>query len=124
MLTELKPGGQYDLTKGVGYSAGTPTSGGVILGKATGRDLSNLSGKPAAAPAITPGSTTTPAANLTSSADQKTLNNNSAPINSVVAVGGKTENDNSTTINNINSPNLTNDQWRQPFINTGFQLTA
>jgi hypothetical protein len=103
---------------------------------ATGRDLSD---KPAAAPpaagtpaitppaagtpAITPSGTNTPAANLTASAQTTTLNNG-APINSVVAVGGKTENDNSTTITNINQMSLTNDQWRQPFINTGFQLAA
>ena len=135
VLSELKAGGQYDLTKGVGYSAGKPASDGVTLGKATGRDLSNLGGKTAAAPPITPpaagtppitpSGTTTPAANLTaSSSAQTTTLNNGAPVNSVVAVGGKTENDNSTTITNINQMSLTNDQWRQPFINTGFQLAA
>jgi hypothetical protein len=50
--------------------------------------------------------------------------NNGAPINSVVAVGGKTENDNSTTITNINQMSLTSDIWRQPTYNTGFQLVA
>ena len=123
VLTELKAGGQYDLTKGVGYSAGKPATDGVTIGKATGRDLSNLGGKPPVAAAITPSGTTTPASNLTASTQTTTLNN-ATPVNSVVAVGGKTENDNSTTINNINSPNLMNDPWRQTEFNTGYQLYA
>lgn len=124
VLNELKPGGQYDLTKGVGYSAGTPATDGVTLGKATSRDPSKFGTSAANAPAMTPGGTNIPAANLTSSAETKTLNNNSAPINSVVAVGGKTDNDNSTTITNINQMSPMNDPWRQPAYNTSFQLTA
>ena len=124
VLNELKPGGQYDLTKGVGYSAGKPAIDGVTLGKATSRDPSKFGISAANAPAITPGGTNIPAANLTSSAETKTLNNNSAPINSVVAVGGKTDNDNSTNVTNINQMSPMNDPWRQPAYNTSFQLTA
>lgn len=124
VLNELKPGGQYDLTKGVGYSAGKPAIDGITLGKATSRDPSKFGISAANAPAITPGGTNIPAANLTSSAETKTLNNNSAPINSVVAVGGKTDNDNSTNVTNINQMSPMNDPWRQPAYNTSFQLTA
>lgn len=124
VLTELKPGGQYDLTKGVGYSAGTPAIDGITLGKATSRDPLKFGTSAASASAITPSGTMTPAANLTSSAETKTLNNNSAPINSVVAVGGKTDNDNSTTVTNINQMSPMNDPWRQTAYNTNFQLTA
>ena len=121
-LSELKPGGQYDLTKGVGYNSGKPTTVGGTVGQKS-RNTTGVSTEPTST--ITPGGTTTPAANLTaSSSAQTTTLNNGAPVNSVVAVGGKTENDNSTTITNINQMSLTNDQWRQPFINTGFQLAA
>jgi hypothetical protein len=49
---------------------------------------------------------------------------NSAPINSVVTVGGKTENDNSMNVTNINQMSPMNDPWRQPSYNTNFQLVA
>jgi GH24 family phage-related lysozyme (muramidase) len=148
VLTELKPGGQYDLAKGVGYNSGKPTTTGFTVAKIGRYDSANTAasttttgtpppaaGTPAitpggtpppaaGTPAITPGGTTTPAANLTTSADQKTLNNNSAPVNSVVAVGGKTENDNSTTITNINQMSITADPWRQTAFNTGYQMYA
>jgi len=152
ILSELKPGGQYDLTKGVGYNAGKPASTGFTVGK-VGRYDSNtaITGATttgtttvgdvlkvaAAVPgmvgavantvanAITPSGTTTPAANLTaSSSAQTTTLNNGTPINSVVAVGGSTENDNSTTVNNFNQMSMTADPWRQPAFNTGYQIYA
>lgn len=132
VLTELKPGGQYDLTKGVGYNSGTTATTGFTVGKIGRYDSSNTAASTtttgsttAGAPAITPGGTNTPAANLTaSSSAQTTTLNNGAPVNSVVAVGGKTENDNSTTITNINQMSITADQWRQPAFNTGYQIYA
>jgi GH24 family phage-related lysozyme (muramidase) len=119
VLSELKAGGQYDLTKGVGYNSGTPTSDGRSVGKAKAR----ITGVTTTAATMTPAARNTSAANLTSSAQTTTLNN-SAPINSVVAVGGKTENDNSMSITNINQMSPMADQWRQPAFNTGYQLVA
>ena len=132
VLTELKPGGQYDLTKGVGYNSGTTAKTGFTVGKIGRYDSSNTAASTTTtgstttgAPAITPGGTNTPAANLTaSSSAQTTTLNNGAPINSVVAVGGKTENDNSTTVTNINQTSPMADQWRQPAFNTGYQIYA
>ena len=153
VLTELKPGGQYDLTKGVGYNSGTTAKTGFTVAKVGRYDSANtaasttttgtttagalantaatlLTGAASAVAsavgkAITPGGTTTPAANLTStSSGQTTTLNNGTPINSVVAVGGKTENDNSTTITNINQMSITADPWRQTAFNTGYQLYA
>ena len=134
VLTELKPGGQYDLAKGVGYNSGKPATTGFTVAKVGRYDSANpaasttTTGTPppaAGTPAITPGGTTTPAANLTStSSGQTTTLNNGTPINSVVAVGGKTENDNSTTITNINQMSITADPWRQTAFNTGYQLYA
>jgi hypothetical protein len=118
-LNELKTGGQYDLTKGVGYDAGVPTAPGrTIGGKARNTGVTSTG------VTMTPASKTTSSTSLTSSAETKTMNNNSAPINSVVAVGGKTENDNSTSITNINQTSPMADQWRQPAFNTGYQLVA
>ena len=120
VLNELKPGGQYDLTKGVGYDSGKPTATGRTIGVATGR---NTTGKDA--PPITPAAKNTSATSLTSTSSTENTNlNNSAPINSVVAVGGKTENDNSMNITNINQMSPMNDPWRQPLYNTGYQLAA
>jgi len=119
VLTELKAGGQYDLTKGVGYNSGKPTSDGRKVGTAKTR----TTGVTTTAATMTPAAKNTSAASLTSSTENTNLNN-SAPINSVVAVGGKTENDNSTTITNINQMSPMNDPWRQPLYNTGYQLVA
>jgi GH24 family phage-related lysozyme (muramidase) len=120
VLSELKAGGQYDLTKGVGYNSGTPTSDGRSVGTAKAR----ITGVTTTTATITPAAKNTSAASLTSSSAETKTTNNSAPINSVVAVGGKTENDNSMNITNINQMSLTNDPWRQPFINTSYQLAA
>ena len=153
MLTELKPGGQYDLTKGVGYDSGKPTTTGRTIGTVKSRDTAGANTATttattgittankltdvaatiggamgatisAVADAITPGTKVNTSASLTSSSAETTNTNNSAPINSVVAVGGKTENDNSMNITNINQMSLTSDPWRQPSYNTGFQLVA
>ena len=152
LLNELKPGGQYDLTKGVGYDAGIPTAAArTIATRNTGtantaattttgatttafasaaKTVSGaLSGvvQPffsAVSAALTPGAKVNTSASLTPSSETTNNMTNSPPINSVVAVGGKTENDNSTTITNINQMSLTSDIWRQPTYNTGFQLVA
>ena len=152
LLNELKPGGQYDLTKGVGYDAGIPTAAArTIATRNTGtantaattttgatttafasaaKTVSGaLSGvvQPffsAVSAALTPGVKVNTSASLTPSSETTNNMTNSPPINSVVAVGGKTENDNSTTITNINQMSLTSDIWRQPTYNTGFQLVA
>jgi hypothetical protein len=118
-LNELKTGGQYDLTKGVGYDAGVPTAPGRTLGG----KARNTTGVTATATTMTPAAKNTSSTSLTSSAQTTTLTN-SAPVNSVVAVGGKTENDNSMNITNINQMSPMNDPWRQPLYNTGFQLAA
>jgi len=120
VLNELKTGGQYDLTKGVGYDAGVKTDTGRTIGAAKAR----ITGATTTTATITPAAKNTSAASLTSSSAETKTTNNSAPINSVVAVGGKTENDNSMNITNINQMSLTNDPWRQPFINTSYQLAA
>jgi hypothetical protein len=78
----------------------------------------------AANDALKPGIKVNTSASLTPSSETTNNMTNSPPINSVVAVGGKTENDNSTTITNINQMSLTSDIWRQPTYNTGFQLVA
>lgn len=134
VLNELKPGGQYDLAKGVGYNSGTTATTGSKIGEplkirlADGSIVANPNAGSASAagtPAITPSGTNTSASSLTaSSSAQTTTLNNGAPVNSVVAVGGKTENDNSTTVNNFNQMSPMNDLWRQPAYNTSFQLTA
>lgn len=134
VLNELKPGGQYDLAKGVGYNSGKPTTTGSTLGGplkirlADGSIVANPNAGSASAagtPAITPSGTNTSASSLTaSSSAQTTTLNNGAPVNSVVAVGGKTENDNSTNVTNINQMSPMNDLWRQPSYNTNFQLIA
>jgi hypothetical protein len=152
VIRELQPGGQYDLTKGVGYDRGTPTATGrtVVARNTTGTASANTAASTtttgtttagevarvaatiggavgavasAVADAITPGVKNTSATSLTSSAET-TNTNNSAPINSVVAVGGKTENDNSMNITNINQMSPMNDPWRQPLYNTSYQLAA
>jgi GH24 family phage-related lysozyme (muramidase) len=120
VLNELKPGGQYDLTKGVGYDSGKPTTSGRTVGIATARNTTGT----ATNATVTAATKTTSATSLTSSSEQTTTMNNGAPVNSVVAVGGKTENDNSTTVTNINQMSPMNDPWRQPLYNTGFQLAA
>lgn len=121
VLSELKAGGQYDLTKGVGYDSGKPTATGRTIGTATARNTTGT----ATNATVTPAAKATSATSLTSSSsEQTTTMNNGAPVNSVVAVGGKTENDNSTTITNINQMSPMNDPWRQPLYNTGFQLAA
>jgi hypothetical protein len=121
VLSELKAGGQYDLSKGVGYDSGKPTTTGRTIGTATAR---NTTGTATNAP-VTPAAKATSATSLTSSStEQTTTMNNGAPVNSVVAVGGKTENDNSMTVTNINQMSPMNDPWRQPLYNTGFQLAA
>jgi len=154
LLNELKPGGQYDLTKGVGYDAGIPTAADRTIatrntgtantaatttttattGTTTAAAVANtaatlLNGASAAvakaaSDALTTGTKVNTSASLTSSTATTNNMTNSPPINSVVAVGGKTENDNSTTITNINQMSLTSDIWRQPTYNTGFQLAA
>jgi hypothetical protein len=151
LIRELQPGGQYDLTKGVGYDRGTPTNTGrtVVARNTTGTASANTATSrittgtttsggaantaaalltsaasiSAAADAITPGAKNTSASSLTSSAETTNMTN-SAPINSVVTVGGKTENDNSMNVTNINQMSPMNDQWRQPLYNTGYQLVA
>ena len=149
VLRELKTGGQYDLAKGVGYDRGTPTAAGrtavarntagtantatarTTTGTTTSGGAANTAAAlltsaasiSAAADAITPGAKNTSATSLTSSAQTTTLNNG-APINSVVTVGGKTENDNSMNVTNINQMSPMNDPWRQPSYNTNFQLVA
>ena len=154
LLNELKPGGQYDLTKGVGYDRGTPTAAArtaiarttgtantaattattATTGTTTAAAVADtaaalLNGASAAvatavSAALTPGTKVNTSASLTPSSETTNNMTNSPPINSVVAVGGKTENDNSTTITNINQMSLTSDIWRQPTYNTGFQLVA
>ena len=121
VLSELKAGGQYDLSKGVGYNSGTPTSDGRTIGTAKARNTTGT----ATNATVTPAAKATSATSLTSSSsEQTTTMNNGAPVNSVVAVGGKTENDNSMTVTNINQMSPMNDPWRQPLYNTGFQLAA
>ena len=120
VLDELKSGGQYDLTKGVGYDAGISTTPDRIVG-----GKARNTGITATATTMTPVAKNTSAASLTSSSSaQTTTLNNGAPVNSVVAVGGKTENDNSMSITNINQMSAMNDPWRQPLFNTGYQLAA
>jgi GH24 family phage-related lysozyme (muramidase) len=119
VLRELKTGGQYDLAKGVGYDRGTPTATGrtAVARNTTGATTSTTTA------AITSGAKVNTSSNLTSSA-QTITSNNGAPINSVVTVGGKTENDNSMNVTNINQMSPLNDPWRQPSYNTNFQLVA
>jgi GH24 family phage-related lysozyme (muramidase) len=152
LLNELKPGAQYDLTKGVGYDSGKPATTGRTVGAVKSRDTAGantstttattgttttpfasvakavsgaLTGTISAVDAaITPGTKVNTSASLTSSSAETTNTNNSAPINSVVAVGGKTENDNSMNITNINQMSPMNDPWRQPLYNTSYQLAA
>jgi GH24 family phage-related lysozyme (muramidase) len=153
LLNELKPGGRYDLTKGVGYDAGIPTAADRTIvarnttgvsantaasttttGTTTAAAVANtaatlLNGAAAAvasavSTALTPGTKVNTSASLIPTTATTNNMTNSPPINSVVAVGGKTENDNSTTITNINQMSLTSDIWRQPTYNTGFQLVA
>jgi GH24 family phage-related lysozyme (muramidase) len=149
VLKELKTDGQYDLAKGVGYDRGTPTATGrtAVARNTTGTAntatartttgtttsggaantaaalLTSAASISAAADAITPGAKNTSATSLTSSAETTNMTN-SAPINSVVTVGGKTENDNSMNVTNINQMSPMNDPWRQPSYNTNFQLVA
>jgi hypothetical protein len=120
VIRELQPGGQYDLTKGVGYDRGTPTAAGRTV---VARNTTGTSSTASTTAAITSGAKVNTSANLTSSAETTNMTN-SAPINSVVAVGGKTENDNSMNVTNINQMSSMNDPWRQPLYNTGFQLAA
>ena len=118
VLNELKAGGQYDLTKGVGYNRGTAA----IARTVTARNTAGATTVTTTA-AITSGAKVDTSTTLTSSA-KTTNSNNSAPINSVVTVGGKTENDNSMNVTNINQISPMADQWRQPAFNTGYQLVA
>jgi GH24 family phage-related lysozyme (muramidase) len=118
VINELKAGGQYDLTKGVGYDRGTAT----IARTVTARNTAGATTVTTTA-AITSGAKVDTSTTLTSSA-KTTNSNNSAPINSVVTVGGKTENDNSMSVTNINQISPMADQWRQPAFNTGYQLVA
>ena len=121
VIRELQPGGQYDLAKGVGYDRGTPTAADrTVVARNTKGATTSTSSTTAA---ITTAAKVNTSANLTSSAQTTTLNNG-APINSVVAVGGKTENDNSMNVTNINQMSPMNDPWRQPLYNTGYQLAA
>ena len=135
VLTELKPGGQYDLAKGVGYNSGKPTTTGFTVAKVGRFDSANpaasttTTGVPAAVATavgatLTTGTKVNTSASLTPSSETTNNLNNGAPINSVVAVGGKTENDNSTTITNINQMSMTADPWRQTAFNTGYQIYA
>jgi hypothetical protein len=119
VLKELKADGQYDLAKGVGYDRGTPTATGRT---AVARNTAGATTSTTTA-AITSGAKVNTSSNLTSSA-QTITSNNGAPINSVVTVGGKTENDNSMNVTNINQISPMADQWRQPAFNTGYQLVA
>jgi GH24 family phage-related lysozyme (muramidase) len=119
VLKELKTDGQYDLAKGVGYDRGTPTATGRT---AVARNTAGATTVTTTA-AITSGAKVDTSTTLTSSA-KTTNSNNSAPINSVVTVGGKTENDNSMNVTNINQISPMADQWRQPAFNTGYQLVA
>jgi GH24 family phage-related lysozyme (muramidase) len=152
VLRELQPGGQYDLTRGVGYDRGTPTvADRTVVGRnTTGTPSANTTAFTAStgnivdmakaavniaiggavgaafsavADSITPAAKNTSATSLTSSAETTNMTN-SAPINSVVTVGGKTENDNSMSVTNINQMSSMSDPWRQPLYNTGFQLAA
>jgi hypothetical protein len=150
LIRELQPGGQYDLTKGVGYDRGTPTNTGrtvvgrnttgtantaastTTTGTTTASKLTDIAATIGGAVGvvastianeITPGAKNTSASSLTSSAETTNMMN-SAPVNSVVTVGGKTENDNSMNVTNINQMSPMNDPWRQPLYNTGYQLAA
>jgi GH24 family phage-related lysozyme (muramidase) len=118
VINELKAGGQYDLTKGVGYNRGTAA----VARTVTARNTAGATTVTTTA-AITSGAKVDTSTTLTSSAKNTTSNNN-APINSVVTVGGKTENDNSMNVTNINQISPMADQWRQPAFNTGYQLVA
>jgi len=117
VINELKAGGQYDLTKGVGYNRGTAAVARTVTARNTAGATTSTN------TAITSGAKVNTSTNLTSSA-QTTTSNNSAPINSVVTVGGKTENDNSMNVTNINQMSPMADPWRQPSYNTNFQLVA
>jgi hypothetical protein len=127
VLNELKTGGQYDLTKGVGYSAGKPASDGRTIGKAEGRSgavkLGSINTSSDSA-SLTTAKTNSSASTLVPSAGDTTTVSNSAPMNSVVAVGGSSQVDNSTINYNINQMSLTSDSWRRGSINTDYQLAA
>ena len=46
------------------------------------------------------------------------------PTNSVVAVGGSSQIDNSMSVTNINQISTMNDPWRRGGVNTDYQLAA
>jgi GH24 family phage-related lysozyme (muramidase) len=127
VLNELKTGGQYDLSKGVGYDSGKPTSTGRTIGEAKGRSASGAVGSintSSDSSSLTTAKTNSSASSLVPSAGDTTTVSNSAPMNSVVAVGGSSQIDNSTSITHINQMSFSSDSWRRGSINTDYQLAA
>jgi GH24 family phage-related lysozyme (muramidase) len=127
VLNELKTGGQYDLSKGVGYDSGKPTSTGRTAGEAKTRvgavnlgsinDASNVT-------SLTAARGTTSATTLVPTSQNTTNVSNMAPTNSVVAVGGSSQVDNSMSVTNINQISTLNDPWRKGSVNTDYVLAA
>lgn len=126
LLTELKAGGQYDLSKGVGYNAGKPTSTGGTGAAQTRVGAVNLGSINSASnvTSLTAARATTSATALVPTSQNTTTVSNSAPMNSVVAVGGSSQIDNSMSVTNINQISTLNDPWRKGSVNTDYVLAA
>jgi GH24 family phage-related lysozyme (muramidase) len=126
VLNELKTGGQYDLTKGVGYDSGKPTSTGRTIGEAKGRSgaVGSINNTASDSSSLTTAKTNSSASSLVPSAGDTTNVSTMAPTNSVVAVGGSSQIDNSTSITHINQMSFSSDSWRRGSINTDYQLAA
>ena len=127
VLNELKTGGQYDLTKGVGYDSGKPTSTGRAIGEAKGRSGAVKLGSintSSDSTSLTTAKTNSSASTLVPTSQTTTNVSTMTPTNSVVAVGGSSQVDNSTINYNINQMSLTSDSWRRGSINTDYQLAA
>jgi hypothetical protein len=127
VLNELKTGGQYDLSKGVGYDSGKPTSTGRITGNAKTRvGAVNLGSINSASnvTSLTAAKANTSATALVPTSGNTTNVSNMTPTNSVVAVGGSSQIDNSMSVTNINQISTMNDPWRRGGVNTDYQLAA
>jgi hypothetical protein len=126
LLTELKTGGQYDLNKGVGYNAGKPTSVGGTGEAKTRAGAVNLGSINNASnvTSLTAARANTSATALVPTSGDTTNVSTMAPTNSVVAVGGSSQVDNSMSVTNINQISTMNDPWRRGGVNTDYQLAA
>jgi len=126
LLTELKTGGQYDLTKGVGYNTGKPTSVGGTGEAKTRAGAVNLGSINNASnvTSLTAARSNTSATALVPTSGDTTNVSTMAPTNSVVAVGGSSQVDNSMSVTNINQISTMNDPWRRGGVNTDYQLAA